>query len=98
MPGLAEGLEGAKAGDKREIRVTFPDRMGAQGGDLEGQKAIFEVEVVSVKVCRCWWEGVGRRLWRRCVRVAPVPVARRWGYPCPQAVTLALAFYPNPRV
>lgn len=50
MPGLAEGLEGVKAGEKREIRVVFPDRITGQGGDLEGKKAIFEVEAISVKV------------------------------------------------
>ncbi|CAM9747761.1 unnamed protein product [Ascophyllum nodosum] len=49
MPGLAEGLEGVKAGEKREIRVAFPDRISGQGGDLEGKKAIFEVETVAVK-------------------------------------------------
>lgn len=51
MPGLAEGMEGVKAGEKREIRITFPDKLGSQGGDLEGTKAIFEVEAVEVKVC-----------------------------------------------
>lgn len=50
MPGLAEGLEGVKADEMREIRVTFPDRLGPEGGDLEGTKAIFEVEAVEVKV------------------------------------------------
>lgn len=50
MPGLAEGMEGVKANEKREIRVTFPDRLGPQGGDLEGTQAIFEVEAVEIKV------------------------------------------------
>jgi len=50
MPGLAEGLEGVKAGEKREIRVVFPDRIAGQGGDLEGKRAIFEIEAISVKV------------------------------------------------
>ncbi|CAN0443535.1 unnamed protein product, partial [Discosporangium mesarthrocarpum] len=50
MPGLAEGLVGAKAGDVREIRVTFPDRMGKAGAELEGKKAIFEVHCHAVKV------------------------------------------------
>ncbi|CAN0012822.1 unnamed protein product [Pylaiella littoralis] len=49
MPGLAEGMEGVKAGETREIRVTFPDKLGPQGGDLEGTKAIFEVEAVEVQ-------------------------------------------------
>eukprot|EP00903_Cladosiphon_okamuranus_P008511 g8175.t1 len=50
MPGLAEGMEGVKAGETREIRVTFPDKLGPQGGDLEGTKAIFEVEAVEIRV------------------------------------------------
>lgn len=50
MPGLAEGMEGVKVGEKREIKVTFPDKLGPQGGDLEGTKAIFEVEAVEIKV------------------------------------------------
>lgn len=50
MPGLAEGLEGVKAGEKREIRMTFPDRLGPSGADLEGTKAIFEVEALEIKV------------------------------------------------
>ena len=50
MPGLAEGMEGVKVGEKREIRVTFPDQLGPQGGDLEGTKAIFEVEALEIKV------------------------------------------------
>eukprot|EP00904_Undaria_pinnatifida_P012763 jgi/Undpi1/8617/HiC_scaffold_25.g11082.m1 len=49
MPGLAEGMEGVKVGEKREIRVTFPDQLGPQGGDLEGTKAIFEVEALEIK-------------------------------------------------
>ncbi|CBJ32857.1 Trigger factor (TF) [Ectocarpus siliculosus] len=48
MPGLAEGMEGVKAGETREIRITFPDKLGPQGGDLEGTKAVFEVEAVEV--------------------------------------------------
>lgn len=50
MPGLAEGMEGVKAGETREIRITFPDKLGPQGGDLEGTKAVFEVEAVEVQV------------------------------------------------
>lgn len=50
MPGLAEGMEGVKAGEMRDIKITFPDKLGPQGGDLEGTKAIFEVEAVEIKV------------------------------------------------
>lgn len=52
MPGLAEGMEGVKAGETREIKVTFPDKLGPQGGDLEGTKAIFEVEAVEIRVSK----------------------------------------------
>lgn len=50
MPGLAEGMEGVKAGETREIKITFPDKLGPQGGDLEGTKAIFEVEAEEIRV------------------------------------------------
>eukprot|EP00752_Nemacystus_decipiens_P008079 g7221.t1 len=50
MPGLAEGMEGVKAGETREIKITFPDTLGPQGGDLEGTKAIFEVEAVEIRI------------------------------------------------
>lgn len=52
MPGLAEGMEGVKAGETREIKITFPDKLGPQGGDLEGTKAIFEVEAVEIRVSK----------------------------------------------
>ncbi|CAM9589534.1 unnamed protein product, partial [Phaeothamnion confervicola] len=49
MPGLVEGLLGAKAGDVREVRVSFPERMPGQAAALAGKKAIFEVKVAEVK-------------------------------------------------
>lgn len=45
-------MEGVKAGETREIKVTFPDKLGPQGGDLEGTKAIFDVEAVEIRVNR----------------------------------------------
>lgn len=50
MPGLAEGMEGVKAGEMREIKMTFPDKLGPTGGNLEGTKALFVVEAVEIKV------------------------------------------------
>jgi trigger factor len=47
IPGFEEQLEGASAGDTREVRVTFPDDYGA--GHLAGKEAVFETEVKEVK-------------------------------------------------
>lgn len=47
MPGLVEGLMGVKAGEKREIRVTFPPRSSAPS--LAGKEAVFEVECLKVQ-------------------------------------------------
>jgi trigger factor len=47
IPGFAEQLEGAKAGDKRTLNVEFPaDFVTPQ---LVGRKAIYEVEVVEIR-------------------------------------------------
>jgi trigger factor len=47
IPGFADQLVGAKAGDKRTVTVDFPpDFVTAQ---LSGKKGIYEVEVVEVK-------------------------------------------------
>jgi trigger factor len=40
-------LEGASAGDQREVTVTFPDEYGAE--HLAGKEAVFAVEVKEVK-------------------------------------------------
>ena len=51
MPGLVEGLEGIKAGETREIRVSFPDQISRNlGEDLAGKPAIFEVKCDEVKL------------------------------------------------
>lgn len=47
IPGFAEQLTGAKAGDKRTVQVDFPaDFVTAQ---LAGKKGVYEVEVTEVK-------------------------------------------------
>jgi trigger factor len=47
IPGFEAQLEGAKAGDTREVRVTFPEEYGAE--HLAGKEAVFECEVKEVK-------------------------------------------------
>ena len=47
IPGFEEQLVGAKAGDKREVKVTFPDDYPAE--NLKGKEAIFAVTVKAVK-------------------------------------------------
>jgi trigger factor len=48
IPGFEEQLKGAKAGDKKTVKVTFPADYPA--ANLKGQKAEFEVVVKQVKV------------------------------------------------
>ena len=47
VEGFEEGLAGAKAGDEREIEVTFPEDYRAEG--LAGKEAKFEVTVQEVR-------------------------------------------------
>jgi trigger factor len=47
IPGFEEQLRGAKAGDERTVKVTFPDDYGAE--HLAGQDAEFAVTVKEVK-------------------------------------------------
>ena len=47
IPGFEEQLEGAKAGETREVKVTFPDDYGAE--HLAGKEVVFECEVKEVK-------------------------------------------------
>lgn len=47
IPGFAEQLLGAKAGDRRTVNVEFPADFVTK--DLQGRKAVYEVEVVEVK-------------------------------------------------
>ena len=46
-PGFEEQLTGAKAGDQRTVKITFPDDYGAD--ELKGREAEFEVTVNEVK-------------------------------------------------
>jgi trigger factor len=47
IPGFAEQLLGAKAGDKRTVTVDFPPDFGTP--QLAGKRGVYEVEVVEVK-------------------------------------------------
>jgi trigger factor len=47
IPGFEDQLVGARAGDKREIKVTFPDDYPAE--NLKGKEATFAVAVKGVK-------------------------------------------------
>lgn len=46
IPGFEEQLIGAKKGDKREVKVTFP--ADYQNKDLAGKDAVFDVDVLHV--------------------------------------------------
>jgi len=48
IPGFEDGLVGAKAGDERKVKVTFPDDYPAE--NLKGKPAEFAVKVSEVKV------------------------------------------------
>jgi len=48
IPGFEDGLIGAKAGDKRDLKVTFPEDYPAE--NLKGKPAKFAVSVSEVKV------------------------------------------------
>ncbi len=50
IPGFEEQLIGAKAGDKVDVNVTFPDDYPRQ--ELQGQDAHFAVDVREVRVAR----------------------------------------------
>ena len=47
IPGFEDGLVGAKAGDKLDVKVTFPGDYGA--ADLAGKDAVFATEVLEVQ-------------------------------------------------
>lgn len=47
IPGFEEQLEGARSGDDREVRVSFPESYG--NSDLAGKEAVFQVHVASVR-------------------------------------------------
>jgi trigger factor len=47
VPGFEEQLRGVRAGERREVKVTFPDDYPAE--QLAGKDAVFAVEVKEVK-------------------------------------------------
>jgi trigger factor len=47
IPGFAEQLEGARPGEKRDVKVAFPADYGVK--DLAGKDAVFDVEVKAVE-------------------------------------------------
>ena len=47
VTGFEEQLEGARAGEDVEVRITFPDDYG--NAELAGQDAVFQVHVVSIR-------------------------------------------------
>lgn len=47
IPGFEEQLEGVKAGDEKEVEVTFPKDYHAE--NLKGEKVIFKVKVHTVE-------------------------------------------------
>jgi len=47
IPGFEEQLEGARAGDDREVRVRFPE--GYANAELAGKEVVFQVHVAAVK-------------------------------------------------
>ncbi len=47
IPGFEDQLIGAKAGDKLDVTVTFPEEYGAK--ELAGKEAVFETEVLEVQ-------------------------------------------------
>jgi len=48
IPGFEAGLEGAKAGDEKELNVAFPEEYHAE--NLKGKDALFKVKVNKVSV------------------------------------------------
>jgi trigger factor len=47
IPGFEEQLKGARAGEARDLRVTFPDDYGAE--ELRGKIAVFAVQVKALQ-------------------------------------------------
>ena len=48
IPGFEDQMIGLKAGDEKQINVTFPDDYGAE--NLKGKPATFDIKVSTVKV------------------------------------------------
>ena len=47
IPGFEEALVGLKAGDKKDVRVTFPENYHSD--ELKGKPVVFKVEIKEVK-------------------------------------------------
>ncbi|WP_281983011.1 trigger factor [Thalassorhabdomicrobium marinisediminis] len=47
IPGFEEGLVGVKAGEEKDVEVTFPEEYNAE--HLAGKKAVFECKIHNVK-------------------------------------------------
>jgi trigger factor len=47
IPGFEDQMVGLKAGDEKQLNVTFPDDYGAE--NLKGQPATFDIKVTAVK-------------------------------------------------
>ena len=47
IPGFEEALVGLKAGDKKDVRVTFPENYHSE--ELKGKPVVFKVEIKEVK-------------------------------------------------
>jgi trigger factor len=47
VPGFEEGLEGARVGESREVRVTFPEDYPAE--ELRGKAAVFATQVKALQ-------------------------------------------------
>ena len=62
IPGFEEQLVGVKAGEEKEVVVTFPEDYQAE--DLKGKEATFKVVVHENKTIT----GFGRRIRKRCRR------------------------------
>ncbi|MBI1383748.1 MAG: trigger factor [Rhizobiales bacterium] len=50
IPGFEDGLTGAKAGEERDVKASFPDNYPAE--QLRGKDAVFKVKVKDVAVPR----------------------------------------------
>ena len=64
IPGFEDQMIGMKAGDEKDVNVTFPEQYQAK--ELAGKAAVFKVKVHEVKVAKKsemsdeWAKGLGR--------------------------------------
>lgn len=64
IPGFEDQMIGMKAGDAKDVKVTFPEQY--QSKDLAGKEAVFKVKVHEVKVAKKaelsdeWVKGLNR--------------------------------------